>query len=115
MRRIIPFHWTMVVGLAVGLLGATPVPATATAADQAEYSMAINAIIDKCSKKQCLNRSRSVHLRRCAEKAAIKAAYLKRNQARLVEAMMAEKLPLKTYKIERFVNARFSTDLQLKP
>jgi hypothetical protein len=113
MRWINPLAWA-VVGCAAGLLSVIPVAAATVAADQAEYTKAINAIIVNCSKKQCLNHSRSAHLRRCAEKASRKAAYLRRNQARLVEAMMAEKLPLKTYKIERFVNARFSTDLHSK-
>jgi hypothetical protein len=63
---------------------------------------------------ECLKNSRSFHLRCCAEKAAGKAAFLRRNQDRLVEEMMAEKLPLKAYKVQRFVNARYSNYMHSK-
>jgi hypothetical protein len=104
----------MVVFLCVCFLCLAQVPAKADVVQRAEYTMAINDIIVKCSKKQCLKNSRSFQLRCCAEKAAGKADFLRRNQDRLVEEMMAEKLPLKAYKVERFVNARYSNAMHSK-
>ena len=90
--------------------------ALATGADsqQAYYEAAIQSIVDNCEKKECLGASRSANLRRCAQTAAQKAEFLKRNQQRLIEAMMAEELPLKRYRVERYVNMHFSDHLQAK-
>lgn len=85
-----------------------PVSAMAGGDEQTYYTTAIEAIIVNCESKQCLKESRSNHLRRCAEKAASKAQYLRRHKNGLVEAMVAEKLPLKRYRVERYVNAKFS-------
>jgi len=113
MRSISTFSW-MVVFLCACFLFLAQAPAGAEAVQRADYTMAINDVIVKCSKKQCLKNSRSFHLRCCAEKAAGKAAFLRRNQDRLVEEMMAEKLPLKAYKVQRFVNARYSNYMHSK-
>lgn len=85
-----------------------PASAMANGDEQAYYATAIETIIVNCEKKQCLHTSRSSHLRRCAETAACKADYLRHHKQRLVEGMMAENLPLKRYKVERYVNARFA-------
>lgn len=85
-----------------------PASAIANVDDQAFYTKAIDAIIVNCEKKQCLHASRSSHLRHCAETAASKADFLRHHKQRLIEGMMAENLPLKQYKIERYVNARFT-------
>lgn len=113
MRSINTFSW-MVVFFSAFLLCLTQASALAEVAERADYAMAIDEIIVKCTKKLCLKDSRSAHLRCCAGKAASKAKFLRRNQDRLVEEMMAEKLPLKTYKVERFVNAKFSNYLHSK-
>jgi hypothetical protein len=104
----------MVVFFSALFLCLTLASAKAELAERADYAQAINEIVVKCSKKQCLKDSRSLNLRCCAEKAASKAEFLRRNQDRLVEEMMAEELSLKTYKVERFVNARFSSYMHSK-
>lgn len=79
------------------------------------YDAAIKSIAANCEKKECLGESRSAHLRRCADAAAKKAEYLRHNKQRLIEAMTAEELPLKRYRVERYVNMSLSDDLQAKP
>ena len=113
MRSTNTFSWTVVLFCAC-VLGPAEAPARADVAQRADYTMAINDIIVKCSKKQCLKDSRSSRLRSCAAKAAGKADFLRHHQDRLVEEMMAEKLPLKAYKIQRFVNARYSNTVHSK-
>ena len=92
-----------------------PASAMANGDDEAFYATAIDAIIVNCKKKQCLHTSRSSHLRHCAEKAACKADFLRHHKHRLVEGMVAQNLPLKQYKIERYLNARFTNYIKQNP
>ena len=92
-----------------------PASAKASGDEQVYYAMAVEAIITSCEKKKCLKDSRSNHLRRCAETAASKVEFLRRYKERLIEGMMAENLPLKRYKVERYINARFTNHTHLKP
>ena len=92
-----------------------PASATTSGDEQIYYAMAVEAIITTAKKKKCLKDSRSTHLRRCAGTAASKVEFLRRYKERLIEGMMAENLPLKRYKVERYINARFSNHTQLKP
>lgn len=112
--RSINIFSRMIVFLCACFLCLAQATASADVVQGNDYTMAINDIIVKCSKKQCLNDSRSLHLRCCAVKAAGKADFLRRNQDRLVEEMVAEKLPLKAYQVERFVNARYSNYMHSK-
>lgn len=92
-----------------------PALATAGADQQAYYAMTVEAIITNCDKKKCLKTSRSGHLRRCAGTATSKAEYLRRYKEHLIEGMMTENLPIKRYKVERYVNSRFARYIQSKP
>ena len=80
-------------------------------AARTDYVAAVDTIIVKCEKKQCLQRSRSNHLRCYADKAAAKARFLRRHQTDLVEKMVISKIPLKPYRIERFVNEQYAASV----
>lgn len=113
--RIIPTFILMSIVLCMTTVAlAQPVQATHTGSQQAYYESAIQSIADNCEKKKCLGESRSAKLRCCAETAAKKASFLRRNRQRLIEAMMAAEVPLKRYRVERFVNMSFSDHLQAK-
>ena len=91
-----------------------PASATANGEEQAYYAMAVEAIIANCEKKKCLKASRSSHLRHCAGTAASKSQFLRHYKERLIKGMMAENLPLKRYKVERYVNTRFTQSHEVR-
>ena len=114
--RIIPTLIATSIVLSITVIAPVqPALATSAESQQAYYEATIQSIVDNCEKKECLGESRSANLRRCAEVAAKKADYLRRNKQRLIEAMTAERVPMKRYRVERYVNMCFSDHRQTKP
>ena len=114
--RLINTHFLIAIVFSITLYPCLkPASATANGDEQAYYAMAVEAIIANCEKKKCLKSSRSSHLRHCAGTAASKSQFLRHYKERLIKGMMVENLPLKRYKIERYVNTRFTNHIKLKP
>ncbi len=72
------------------------------------YEDAIDTEIAQSRQMASLMTSRSPNLRKEGHRAASKAMFLETHRDRLVDDMMARNLEPKTYKVERFVNDRFS-------
>ena len=74
------------------------------------YEDAIDTEIAQSRQMASLMTSRSANLRKEGHRAASKAMFLETHRVKLVEDMMAKDLKPKIYKVERFVNERFSCD-----
>ncbi len=72
------------------------------------YESAISQEIVTCLAKSELRSSRSPNLRMKGRREASKALFLETHKAQLVESMLALKVETKPYKVERFLNDRFS-------
>lgn len=115
MRLINTLFLTIIVTIMVLYPCVNAFSATGSGEEQAYYARVVESIIVKCEKKISLKDSRSANLCRCAEIAERKAKFIKDHKDQLIEGMMAEGLPLKTYKVERYINARFTHQNQSKP
>ncbi len=97
----------MVVMLVVGLV----VPAQGGDNVQARkmyYESAITQEIANCRQMSGLRASRSANLRLKGHREASKALFLETHKAQLVESMVVLKVEPKLYKVQRFLNDRFS-------
>lgn len=110
-------HITVVVAcclLGPGLIGflftALPVPSQNPPRKPLEryYADCIDRILASCHCKAERCASRSPRLRAQAEKAALKAAFLKTHREALIAEMMGSDIGRKDYKVKRFLNQRFS-------
>lgn len=72
------------------------------------YENAIDDEIAQSRQMASLLTSRSANLRKKGHREASKAIFLEMHRNELVDDMMAKKLEPKTYKVERFLNDRFS-------
>ncbi len=72
------------------------------------YEKAIDQEIADCQKMSALRASRSLNLRRKGHREASKALFLETHKGQLVDGMMATKLEPKDYKVQRYLNDRFS-------
>lgn len=72
------------------------------------YEAAITQKIAACHQKSDLRSSRSPKLRMKAHREASKALFLKTHKAQLVDSMLVMNVEPKPYKVERFLNDRFS-------
>ena len=72
------------------------------------YEKAIDQEIADCQKKSALRASRSQNLRMKGHREASKALFLMTHKVQLVDGMMAAKLAPKDYKVQRYLNDRFS-------
>jgi hypothetical protein len=104
MKTLVPMIALMVVVLVVapafGGDGAT--------SQRAFYEDAVATEIVQARQMASLMTSRSANLRKEGHRAASKAMFLETNRDKLVDDMVAQNLEPKTYKVERFVNDRFS-------
>lgn len=76
-----------------------------------ERQVYVDAIDDEIAQSRqmaSLLTSRSANLRQKGHREASKAIFLEMHRNELVDDMLAEKLEPKTYKVERFLNDRFS-------
>lgn len=74
-----------------------------------DYEVAINQIISNCEKKECMCDSRCTHLRQYAKQKLAKARFVKANKNDLIAELIAEGVPPKRYRIERYINTRFAS------
>ena len=104
MKAIVP-----VVALLLVVFLAVPVSGGEDALkERAVYQIAIDDEIAKSRQMASLLTSRSANLRQKGHREASKAMFLETHRNRLVDEMMASNLDPKTYKVDRFLNDRFS-------
>lgn len=72
------------------------------------FDAAITQEIAVCQAKSELRTSRSPKLRMKGHREASKALFLETHKAELVESLVALKVEAKSYKVQRFLNDRFS-------
>ena len=72
------------------------------------YETSIDKMLLKCEKKYCLKDSRSANLRKCAKRASSKAKFIQGHRDGLIADMIKQKVDPKGYKVEYYVNNRFS-------
>ena len=99
--------------LLIALMVVTLVVAPAMGGDETPtqrlvYEEAIDDEIARSRQMASLLTSRSVNLRKKGHREASKAMFLEAHRDRLVDDMMAMDLEPKTYKVDRFLNERFS-------
>jgi hypothetical protein len=110
MPSIDKFFW-MNLPCSLFFFNLTQLWATEKVAKRTDHAQAVGAIIVNCGKKQCLQHSRSSHLRCCVDKAVAKANFLRRNRDDLIEKMMTSQISFKSYRIERFVNPQYTQSI----
>jgi hypothetical protein len=64
--------------------------------------------ISNCEAKSAFLNSSSVNIRRSAMRACLKAVFYKSTKAELIDALVANNIAPKPYKVRRFLNARFN-------
>lgn len=79
-----------------------------TQARKVFFEVAISQEISDCHQKSELRSSRSPNLRMKGHREASKALFLETHKAQLVESMVASRIEPKPYKVQRFLNDRFS-------
>ena len=102
--------WVPVIALMVVVLLVTPAMGE-EGQDQIKRQVYEDAIDDEIAQSRqmaSLLSSRSANLRKKGHREASKAIFMEMHRNELVDDMMAEKLAPKTYKVERFLNDRFS-------
>ena len=72
------------------------------------YEKAIDQEIADCQKMSALRSSRSQNLRMKGHREASKALFLETHKVQLVDGMMAARIEPKDYKVQRYLNDRFS-------
>ena len=77
------------------------------------YGAFIDACILKCESKGSMRDSRMKHIRQAAAKHCLKADFLKRHKAELIEELIAKDIGTKQYKINYYLNNRFYNELKL--
>ena len=92
----------------IALLVAPAVGGDETIPQRAFYEGAIDEEISQCRQLASLLTSRSAKLRMKGHREASMAMFLETHRDRLVDSMMAQDVKLKVYKVERFLNERFS-------
>ena len=68
----------------------------------------INETISKCHSKAQLKESKSANLQSCAAEKLKKANFLSMNKEMLIKEMVNKGIDAKQYKIEYFLNKKFS-------
>lgn len=102
---------TMLTAVVVMLMALMVVPVQGgddTQSRKTFFEMAIAQEIADCHQKSELRSSRSPNLRLKGHREASKALFLETHRARLVESMVALNMEPKPYKVQRFLNDRFS-------
>jgi hypothetical protein len=102
---------TLVPMIALTLIVLMVIPAMGgekTKSLMAFYEMAVDKEISQCREMTSLLTSRSPHLRLKGHREASKAMFLEAHRDQLVEDMMAQDIEPKAYKVDRFLNDRFS-------
>ncbi len=77
------------------------------------YGAFIDECISRCESKGSMRDSKLGNIRQEAAKHNLKADFLKRHKAKLVEELVAMDIGTKNYKIHYYLNNRFYSELRL--
>ena len=77
------------------------------------YGAFIDACILRCESKGSMRDSKLKHIRQAAARHCLKADFLKRHKAQLIEELIAKDIGTKHYKIDHYLNHRFLNELKL--
>ena len=83
------------------------VPALGDESHRAELEAIVEAYISKCEAKSALLNSTSANIRRSAMRACLKAIFCRKTKTELIDALVTNDVEPKSYKVHRFLNARF--------
>jgi hypothetical protein len=86
---------------------------TATTKLYTFYGAFIDKCILKCESKGSMRNSKLKHIQQAAAKHCLKAGFLKRHKAQLIEELIANNIGTKHYKINYYLNNRFFNELKL--
>ena len=84
------------------------VPALGGENNRAELEAIVEDYISNCESKSALLNSTSTNIRRSAMRACLKAIFCRKTKAELIDALVANNIEPKPYKVHRFLNARFN-------
>ncbi len=82
---------------------------------RSSYEKMFEDFVKKTESKVKMSGSKSKNLRRTAHISSLKTEYLKNHKNALIAEMIQNNIPLKNYRISRFLNDRFFTDYASKP
>ena len=85
---------------------------TVSAPGDGSYRAELEAIVEdyiaKCEAKSALLNSTSANIRRSAMRACLKAIFCKKTKTELIDALVANNIAPKPYKVRRFLDMRFN-------
>ena len=76
------------------------------------YGTFVDNYIQKCEAKAALQDSSTPEIQRSAQRAKVKAGFMKTNRATLINALIEKSPPLKAYRIEYHLNWMYAESLQ---
>jgi hypothetical protein len=103
----------MITFLALLWVSTTVSQTTTTPKLETFYGAFIDECILKCESKGSMRGSRLKHIRQEAAKHYLKADFLKRHKAELIEELVSKDIGTKHYKINYYLNSRFYNELKL--
>ena len=77
------------------------------------YGAYIDKCILKCDSKASMRDSKLKHIQQVSARYCLKAAFLLRHKAQLIEELIANDIGTKPYKIDYYLNSRFFNELKL--
>jgi hypothetical protein len=83
-------------------------PALGGDTTRAKLEAIVGDFISTCEAKSALLNSTSANIRRSAMRACLKAFFCKNTKAELIDALVANNVAPKPYKVRLFLNARFN-------
>ena len=83
-------------------------PALGGDTNRSELESIVDEYISKCEAKSALLNSTSENIRRSAMRACLKAIFYKNTKSELIDALVANNVEPKPYKVRQFLNARFN-------
>ena len=90
------------------------VPALGDETHRAKLEALVEAYISECEAKSAFLSSTSANIRRSAMRACLKAIFYKKTKAELIDALVANNVAPKPYKVRKFLNARFNEVAEAK-
>jgi hypothetical protein len=83
-------------------------PALGGDTNRSKLESIVDNYISTCEAKSALLNSTSENIRRSAMRACLKAIFCKKAKDELIDALVANNVEPKPYKVHRFLNARFN-------
>ena len=88
--------------------------ALASDTNRSKLEAIVDDYIANCEAKSALLNSSSENIRRSAMRACLKAHFYRNTKAELIDALVANNVAPKPYKVRQFMNARFNEVVAVK-